>query len=370
MSAFDIDKLAQRLSSFEGNNYLSGVPLYECIRRVMHSMIQEGELPDGCRLPPDKDLARGLGVNAQTLSKALNELRNSGLLVRQRAKGTFVRAAGAASAAAVPGRGNQVGVVYDTAAHNTFQAELFVTLHNHLAAQGLDILFVSSSMQAEKQFADVQAMFLNPSCCGCIVWSIMSDAQVRALLQSKPRHFPLVILDKEYPGIQYDCVCYDVFEAAREAAQYHIAQGCQKLLFLAPERCQTFSGPKIGGIQSVLGEHPLDILFHRSGDILDLEKYRRHAVVTINCESLHWLCSQYQAAGLDTRNLPPVATFCTATDVLPPMPVLQLLFSPRTLGGKAVDVLLARLRGDTSQRMQFQIGHYACTLKKANVLAV
>ena len=52
--------------------------------------IAEGEAKPGERLPPAKDLAAVLGVNSNTVLRALRELRDEGLLEFRRGRGITV----------------------------------------------------------------------------------------------------------------------------------------------------------------------------------------------------------------------------------------------------------------------------------------
>ena len=55
--------------------------------------IAEGEAGSGERLPPAKDLAAILGVNANTVLRALRLLRDEGLLEFRRGRGVSVACA-------------------------------------------------------------------------------------------------------------------------------------------------------------------------------------------------------------------------------------------------------------------------------------
>jgi GntR family transcriptional regulator len=65
-------------------------PLYEQVAAELRRAIAEGEAKPGERLPPAKDLARVLGVNANTVLRALRQLQEEGLLELRRRKGTTV----------------------------------------------------------------------------------------------------------------------------------------------------------------------------------------------------------------------------------------------------------------------------------------
>jgi GntR family transcriptional regulator len=88
------------LSSYDANvhsinpiveiDHSSPVPLYEQVAAAIRRAIAEGEARSGERLPPAKDLAAVLGVNANTVFRALRLLRDEGLVEFRRGRGVSV----------------------------------------------------------------------------------------------------------------------------------------------------------------------------------------------------------------------------------------------------------------------------------------
>jgi DNA-binding GntR family transcriptional regulator len=64
--------------------------LYEQVAAEIRRAIADGEAKSGERLPPAKDLAAILGVNTNTVLRALRELRDEGLLEFRRGRGISV----------------------------------------------------------------------------------------------------------------------------------------------------------------------------------------------------------------------------------------------------------------------------------------
>jgi GntR family transcriptional regulator len=64
--------------------------LYEQVAAEIRRAIAEGEAKAGERLPPAKDLAAVLGVNTNTVLRALRLLRDEGLLEFRRGRGISV----------------------------------------------------------------------------------------------------------------------------------------------------------------------------------------------------------------------------------------------------------------------------------------
>lgn len=65
-------------------------PLYEQVAGNIRRAIAEGEAGPGERLPLAKDLAKVLGVNTNTVLRALRLLRDEGLLEFRRGRGITV----------------------------------------------------------------------------------------------------------------------------------------------------------------------------------------------------------------------------------------------------------------------------------------
>src|SRR3954465_3386726 len=68
----------------------SPLDLYEQVAGEIRRAIAEGEAKPGERLPPAKDMAAVLGVNTNTVLRALRQLRDEGLLEFRRGRGITV----------------------------------------------------------------------------------------------------------------------------------------------------------------------------------------------------------------------------------------------------------------------------------------
>ena len=79
--------------------------LYRQIADQIRTLIRNGEFPTGARLPPERDLAKQLGVSRPSVREALIALEVEGLVEVRIGSGIYVQAPGARNGAKAAGRG-------------------------------------------------------------------------------------------------------------------------------------------------------------------------------------------------------------------------------------------------------------------------
>ena len=103
------------------------VPLHDQVAAQIRRAIADGEAGPGERLPLAKDLAAVLGVNKNTVLRALHTLRDEGLLEFRRGRGITV--AGTPQHGAVLARTREL---LDLARHHGFGREEIIQIIENL----------------------------------------------------------------------------------------------------------------------------------------------------------------------------------------------------------------------------------------------
>lgn len=67
-----------------------GAPIYEQLGRRITELILKGEMAEGEKLPPVREIATTLSINPNTVQKTYAELERQGLIYSLPAKGSYV----------------------------------------------------------------------------------------------------------------------------------------------------------------------------------------------------------------------------------------------------------------------------------------
>lgn len=351
------DSVLEKFKSLKYNEKSLNAPLYEQIRKDIENLIITGAVPDNYRLPADKNLASIIGVHHVTLVKALNQLRNQGLLARSRGCGTFVKAP-KSEEVTVPGERNSlVAVIFDEVNPQTFQSELFIALHDGLQKNGLEILFLSSSQKHDIQFEQISGMLQKPNCCACLVWSIMSKQEVAKVMEMKPVDFPLVFMDKNDPGI--DCSFYDCFAASKHLGQIILDKKYSKIVYVAGKSSFVMKkdSNRFLALREVFEENNVDPENVIPCPLDDKDEFNFDELIALSKDAVvitgsptHaiWLQEQITDMGHSLPELFPLISFGPTVfgKSLEDVGISEMRYYPEALGKNAIDILMARLNGD------------------------
>ncbi len=323
----------------------SDTPLYLQVHELVLNKIAAHEWVPGQKLPSDRELSAMLGVNAITLSKALNMLRDGGYLTRFPGHGTYV----AESSPELTVSRKTVALVFDDANTDTFQKNFFLELHKQFDAAGLSLLFFSSDNNSEKQLRQLKQIVSDPGLSGCLFWSILNRAQAKELLECKPKNFPLVFIDKYYEGLTHDYAAYSNYNCAREMGKYLLGKGIERFIWIEKDTEQNYSSLKdrYNGLLSAIKDHQLERYQCKDNDFpaVEIDKKQKTAVIF----------STYSIAMLNAGDFDKLSRQAETTIFEVDIEMKKKLsnytgfrFNTTGLADEAVDILLKRLKGDKS----------------------
>lgn len=187
--------------------------------------IEDGQLPLGTALPPERELAKQLGVAVLTLRRALEQLRNEGWITSRRYHGTHI-----SSPLFSRDENSKVVGLIAPAGVNALSHPVFSRFINGVEGvlcesnYVLDIAFSNAENPLHEQ-ALLKKLEVSPAQ-GWLVSHALSEG-VRDYLAAKRR--PVVLMHHSYEGlnghffeIDFDSICQTIFAHLSEQGYTHI----------------------------------------------------------------------------------------------------------------------------------------------------
>ena len=227
---------------------------------AMRSRIRSGTFQPGDRIPSDAELVREFGVSRPTVAKALQELQESGLVVRKAGSGTYVLQS-------VSGHGLHFGLLI--AGLGT--TEIFEPICAQIASSAQDtghtIVWGGNGNRAESDNEADRALALSQhyirSKIGGVFFAPVEhvpgqqavNAQIVAAFSEAK--IPIVLLDRDfvpYPERSaYDLVGVDNRRVGYTITHHLFQQGCQRVVFIArPDAAVTIDARIAGYMEAVV----------------------------------------------------------------------------------------------------------------------
>ncbi|MEU4194129.1 GntR family transcriptional regulator [Kribbella sp. NPDC026611] len=337
--------------------------LYERICAHVLEQLRRGTLRPGDRVPSEMELAAQFEVSRITSKRALEVLREAGLVERVRGKGTFV----------VRRLPDLTGVTIPLRAVTRRDARSIALIVPDISeSYGLDLLNAIEERCAEygahlvvrrthgRQTDEEKAVdSLVSSVDGLIVFPVHGDFYNASLLRQVLDGFPVVLVDRHLSGIPVAAVQTDNVAAARALATCLLDQGHEHIAFVSPPPVNTSSiEERLEGFRSA---------FDGRGRAYELTDLRSTLPGSTTTESVRadmdtirafrdrmpevtaYIACEYNLARMVDRALGgdrKVACFDSPGDSIGGPPYLHVRQDQTEMGRAAVDLLLAQLRGE------------------------
>lgn len=227
---------------------MSHLAAYKIIQTDILGKIATGEFRPGTRIPTEADFMKQYNVSRITVQRALNELKQQGVLMRKPRAGTFVRteaAAGLSAAASASAKSFEetgrlkLGIVapFDMTASGTYQylngimqvltpSRDNVSLHNTSYDKACERVMLQNCIE--------------DGCNGILYYPGVDYAPpLDLLIQIEKTNYPCVLIDKKLPNVNLPCVQMDNYTAAYETTLKLIKMGHRNIVFLSEEYAST-----------------------------------------------------------------------------------------------------------------------------------
>lgn len=342
--------------------------LYLTIYEQLRDRIQSGQMLPGDRLPSEEELSQAYSVSRITVKKALERLREDGLIHRVQGRGTFVRAiepaAGRAQACA---SSRLVGVVLEHVS-SSFGLIMMYTMTRLLDEAGYKTCIRFTFGSIGKESEEIEDL-LGMNVAGLIIMPCHDSHYNLAILRLILEKFPVVLVDKRMHGLPVSSVCTDGREAMRQLVLHLRERGCGSAAMLTIDPASTSSlGDRAEGFFKGIEEAGMRcagecILPRRTGDMISNEPEQRYIeAIGAYLDGLgelpdSFVCTEYAIgralyAAAQARGLMPGKAFracCIDEDELGTQGSFftHMRQDEENLARRTVEILLRQIRGET-----------------------
>lgn len=261
---------------------MSTTPLYHQIKKDILQQIENHQLHPGDKLPTEQKLAEFYFVSRITISKALNELKEEGVLISYPGKGTFVHTPDPL----LYGQTTSSPALYREMPHHTNMKEIACIFPNITDMFALSMLngiesafpadsYICHIFQSKTSFTENQLLkyCLESSISGIALFSLKQNFLGDDLHPLYQKNFPIVLVDHPISGLPSSYVIGD-HKAAGALCVSHLNElGHKRIAFVTTlSRDVTSIGLRITGAEEKasqlnMSHSPIRIIEH-----LDINK--------------------------------------------------------------------------------------------------
>ena len=216
-------------------------PMYEVIQNDIIQKIQSGTYAEGDRVPSEQELIHTWNVSRTTATKALTELSLSGYINRIQGKGSFVNPLGSHLSPTEhlifqtgrdknPEFPRKVGVIipnyYDYHSGNIIRGVM-----DTLPFPSYFVTIAHGTNRQEEEYA--LNYFFQSGYCGILLFPVDFEFYSDIILQMTLNKYPLVLMDRIFPGIHCMSVTCDNNKSCELGISHLISLGHSKIAFVA-----------------------------------------------------------------------------------------------------------------------------------------
>lgn len=205
----------------------SDIPLNMQLLNQLRQLILSGAWGPGSRIPSETQLQKELGISRTTIRNALAKAESEGLIVRVRGRATYVAETSAKKAQ------HLLGYVARHLEEKHHQDMLFGA-ESVANARGYRIVFSASGKYANEEDGLMDEL-VEDGIKGILLWPDLNliNRKPSQLFDAARNHsVPVVVLDRAYDGLEFDCVTSDNYNGASKAVSHLIDLGHSDIIFV------------------------------------------------------------------------------------------------------------------------------------------
>ena len=241
-------------------------PMYEQIQNDIIGKIQSGVYSEGDRIPSEQELIDTWKVSRTTATKALTELSLNGYIHRIQGKGSFVNALGShlsprerlafgSVAAEGPEFPRKVGVIIPGC--NDYHSRNII--HGIMDTLSFPSYFAAIAHGANRQEEEYALdYFFRNGYCGILLFPVDFEFYSDIILQMTLNKYPLVLMDRTFPGIPCMSVTCDNNKCCELGISHLISLGHRNIAFVAYTSCrEQVTRLRLGSYLNIMASHGL-----------------------------------------------------------------------------------------------------------------
>ncbi|WP_160495733.1 GntR family transcriptional regulator [Paenibacillus dendrobii] len=243
------------------------VPMYKKIEHYIVEQIRSENWKPMSRIPSENELADQFGVSRITVKNALADLVERGVIYRMQGKGTFVSERKDEDLFSLGTSGaetllkNTVGFLLPRL-DNRFTANLLSGIEDALSDKGYHLLFSKTNDSQEHEIRKIREM-KHAGVAGLIIYPVEGENYNHEILSLTLNKFPLVLLDRQFKGVETNSVSSDHYKAGMDAVTHLIELGHRNIGFISTKSEGTSSiEERLAGYEQALEDR--HILIDRS----------------------------------------------------------------------------------------------------------
>jgi LacI family transcriptional regulator len=246
--------------------------MYSKSQAIYHDLLNRiirGDLSGKTTLPTEEVLTKHYDCSRPTLRKAMEDLKQEGLVNTVRGSGVYITTASSGAVQAA-NRGNIFAIMFPNLGPRHFSDPVCHQLARYTAAQGDSLVwggYISpKSEQLKLEIQRTCEQYIAQRIAGLFFLPFeyhekgdMINREILAMISSAG--IPIVLIDSDihaYPASnQFDLVSLDHIQASYILTEHIIAQGFRRIFFFAPPYSHHTIKLRVMGYQSALLEHRL-----------------------------------------------------------------------------------------------------------------